>query len=784
MSGDDRAMTVLVVEDQEDLLRLMQRILQQEGFETAGAASGRETLEWLRRHTADLLLLDFRLPDMTGRQVVQTLRDEGRPVPFILVTGHGDERLAVEMMKIGARDYLTKDGPFLELLPSVLGQVATQLRHESQLRQAEKALRESEAQYRGIFNAVRDAVLVVDFAGRIVDANPQAAQMFGYEPEEFFQLPLRNLIVSDQQHFFEKCIQDIQSQGSFQAETVGIQKDGTTHDIDLRGSVFIFKGKNHIVVLIRDISERKWAEEELKLTNQQLRISEKALREREARLQAIFRGAAVGIALVDLGGHALESNPALEEMLAYNRMELRQQTMEQIAFPTDRKAFSRIFTDMVQGRCDHYQMEIRFVRKDGRTIWVRLTASLVRGESGIPNYVIHMIEDITDRKQAEDSLQENEAKYRSLFENMMSGFAYHRMVTDEAGRPVDYVFLEVNEAFERMTGLRRDRILHKKVSELLPQLRTSEFDWIDTYGQVALTGREARFEQYCEDLGRWYAVSAYSPRPGHFATLFEDVTDRRLMEEELRMFTVDLEQSIRQLEQFACLVSHDLEEPLGQIRRECEKLQSKYQQTIDTRDAETLDRVVSQVRQVQHVLRGLLDYSRIQSQTVSMETLDLNELVRRIVDEHQSDIDQCRARLEIDALPQVFGVPGQLRQVFENLIDNALRFRSDSAPEIRIESRDTPIHWEIIVRDNGVGIAPDELDTIFLRFGQLPVTDRSAAGFRLGLGLALCKKIVERHGGRIWVESQPGRGSAFHLTLPKKDGAPVPSPAENAAPPP
>ena len=765
MESENNGYTIFIVEDNADLLSLMQRQLQREGYETAGAVTGREAIGWLGENPADLLLLDYQLPDMNGKELVETLRHQGRPLPFVLVTGHGDERLAVDMMKRGARDYIMKEGEFLELLITVVNQVISQLEREKRLRIAEQTLQESEAQYRGIFNAARDAVFVVDFNGLIVDANPEANRMFGYRLEEFHRLPVRQLIHSDHQHLYDLFILDIQKQGKFQAEAVGVQKDGTMIDMDMRGSVFIFKGRNHIVFIFRDISERKWAEEELKLTNQQLRSSEQALREREARLRAIFQGAAIGIALVDLGGHALESNQALQNMLGYSRIELRRKTFGEITYREDRQAGLQIFEDAANGKCDHYQVEVRFVRKDSSLLWVRLTASLVRGEQGKPNYIIHMTEDITEWKHAEHSLHESESKYRRLFENMTSGFAYHKVVLDKNNQPVDYQFLEVNDAFERLTGLKRDDILGKNVTEILPKIKNSEFDWIETYGEVALTGKEIKFDQYSEALGRWFCVSAYSPRKKYFATVFDDITERRLIEEELRMFTVDLEKTNRELEMFVRVVSKDLQEPLTHISRECKKLEQACQEKGTQQEKETMRAIRHAVVKMQGVVEDLLEYSRVQTQGKPFERIDLTKAARGACAKLEQEIRQCDARVEIADLPKISGDQGQWSQLFEQLILNAIHFRSERPPRVKISSGAQGLEGQITIEDNGIGIDPEDHERIFNLFQRLHDSTESPG---TGIGLAICRKVVERHGGRIWVESHAGGGSVFHIALPRK----------------
>jgi PAS domain S-box-containing protein len=769
MERETNSHTVLIVEDNADLLSLMQRHLEREGYATAGAGTGREALIWVGEQSADLLLVDYELPDMNGKELVEALQEQGTPIPFVLVTGHGDERLAVDMMKRGARDYIMKEGEFLELLTTVVNQVVGQLVREQRLREAEQALQENEAQYRGIFNAARDAVFVVDFAGKIVDANPEANRMFGFHREEFHGMPVRQLIHSDHQHIYDLFILDIQKQGKFQSEAVGEQKDGTMIDIDMRGSVFIFKGRNHFVFVFRDISERKYAEEELKLTNQQLRNSEQALREREKRLGAIFQGAAIGIALVDLGGHAIESNQALQTMLGYSRIELRRKTFADITYMEDRQAGVQIFEDIAQGKCDHYQVEVRYVRKDSSLMWVRLTASLVRGEEGKPNYIIHMIEDITDWKQAENSLQESESKYRSLFENMTSGFAYHKVVLDANSEPVDYVFLEVNDAFERLTGLERDDILGKRVTEILPRIRNSEFDWIETYGEVALTGQEIKFDQHSEALGRWFCVSAYSPRKGYFATVFEDITERRLIEEELRMFTVDVEKTNRELEQYVRVVSQDLQAPLDHLSRECGKLEVACETKGTTQEKETLHGIRRDVEQIQNVVEGLLEYSRIQTQGKAFEPMDLGESARGALEKLAKKLRQNEGQVEITELPKLSGDPGQWGQLFVYLIGHAIEYRSEQPPIVKISSCREEQEWHITVEYNGVGIDASDHERVFEMFER-----RQGAEGKLGtgVGLAICKKVVERHGGRIWIETPAEGGNLFHITIPCKQKEP------------
>lgn len=208
-----------------------------------------------------------------------------------------------------------------------------------------------------------------------------------------------------------------------------------------------------------------------------------------------------------------------------------------VIHPDDQSEAAGQVNLLTKGR--NSEAEYRLVRADGEIIWVRDSARVQKqGTSGI---IYGVVSDITEYKQAEALLRESEAKYRSLFENMTNGFAYHRIVVNEKEQPVDYIFLEINDAFGNLTGLKKD-IVGKRVTEVLPGIEND--DWIGIYGKVALTGEGLKFEQYSESLKRWYSVSTYSPQKYYFVAIFEDITEQKRVKDAIYQLNEDLEQRV------------------------------------------------------------------------------------------------------------------------------------------------------------------------------------------------------------------------------------------------
>jgi signal transduction histidine kinase len=241
-------------------------------------------------------------------------------------------------------------------------------------------------------------------------------------------------------------------------------------------------------------------------------------------------------------------------------------------------------------------------------------------------------------------------------------------------------------------------------------------------------------------------------------------TSRRHAEEDLKQTANKLARSNADLEQFAYVASHDLKEPLRAISGSVQILQQRYHNKLDAESEEVIKHTIDGATRMQRLIDDLLTYSRLTTREVPLESTDLTSVFDESKANLESAIRESRAIVTADPLPTVNCDRTQVLQVFQNLIANGIKYKSERTPKIHLSAQDEDGEWLLSVRDNGIGIAPQYAERIFRIFQRLH-TRRDYAG--TGIGLAVCKKIVERHGGRIWVESEPEEGSTFFFTLPK-----------------
>jgi PAS domain S-box-containing protein len=244
----------------------------------------------------------------------------------------------------------------------------------------------------------------------------------------------------------------------------------------------------------------------------------------------------------------------------------------------------------------------------------------------------------------------------------------------------------------------------------------------------------------------------------------QDISERKRAEEALRETAEELARSNNDLEHFAHVASHDLQEPLRQVQAFVQILQERHADKLDDKAAQYMRFVVDGAARMSSLVQGLLEYSRVGAKDALRRPIACGQALDAAVANLQAAVAESRAAITHDDLPTVLAEPTQLTQLFQNLIGNAVKFRRDGvAPEIHVAARRDGDRWCLWVKDNGIGIDPRFQEKVFLIFQRLHTREKYPG---TGIGLAICKKIVEQHGGRIWIESKAGEGSTFYFTLP------------------
>lgn len=490
----------------------------------------------------------------------------------------------------------------------------------------------------------------------------------------------------------------------------------------------------------------------------------------EHAFRQTFEQAAVGLAHVSLKGHWLRINQKLCDIVAYNRDELLNMTFQDITFPADLDADLAFVMQMLSGEIDHYTMEKRYLRKGGGIVWVNLTVSMVRRVDGSPDYFIAVIEEISRRKNAEEALALSEQKFSMAFSANPAAIALTRVE--------DGLFVEVNETWVELSGYTREesighsgRAMHiwptpERAAEFTQSLRD----------RGTVRGWEQSFNK---KNGEIYIaqLSAQLLRVGgedHVLSTLVDITASKHAEQEIRNLNASLERRVMErteklerinhdLDDFAYIASHDLKEPLRGLHNYASFLQEDYAEKLDDEGKRYLERMQRLVERLSALIDGLLSYSRLGSTDLPQEPVALDQVLDEVLEDLRVFLKEKNVTLVREStLPTVVCNAMWVREVFQNLITNAAKYNDKDDKRIEIGTRGgaNPV---LCVRDNGIGIAPQHEDTIFRIFKRLHEQNKFGGG--TGAGLTIVKKIIERHGGRIWLESQLGEGTSFCFTL-------------------
>jgi PAS domain S-box-containing protein len=401
--------------------------------------------------------------------------------------------------------------------------------------------------------------------------------------------------------------------------------------------------------------------------------------------------------------------------------------------------------------------EFTFRRKDGTIFVGEGTSSLFTDAEGITRTSM-TIQDITERKRIEAALIESEARYRSLFED---NHAPMLLIDPSTGEIVDG-----NRVACEYYGYRHEQLVRLTVSDL----NTLSPEQIREDMERSVRGERRHFDfRHRMANGDVCDVEVYSgPIPVHgrplLYSIVHDVTERKRIEREFAKRTNELARSNSELQQFAYVASHDLQEPLRMVISYLTLLEKRYRDQLDPDAREFIHYAVDGGKRMKYLIDDLLAFSRVDIGGKEFVPVDMNTLVAKTIHLLKIPIEEGDAKVGADPLPTIEADESQMVQVMQNLVANAIKFHGASPPEVRISATVGAGEWIFAVQDNGIGLNLQYSDKIFQMFQRLHNRDQYPG---TGVGLAIVKKIVERHGGRIWVESELGKGATFFFSIPR-----------------
>lgn len=630
------------------------------------------------------------------------------------------------------------------------------------------ALKESEEKYRRWFDDNLAGNYIATLEGKLLECNPAFMEIYGFNSKE-------EALKSDISKFnlagWDDLIASLKNEHKIMnRKSKHRRPDGKLIHI-VSNFVGVFDDFDELVQVkgyIFDDTEHEEAEKDLK--------------ESEKKFRETFENATIGISLTSIDGRLIEVNSALSEIIGYSKEELKSIKYFDIIHPDDLERNKSLVKSLLESKNGNTRFEERYIHKDGHILWGDVSTFLSR-ENDKPVYFVTHVQDITERKKMEDSMRQSEAE-----------LAEAQRVTKTGSWNFDLVSGEIrwSEELYRIFELKKSEFAGKYES-FICNVHPEDRELVYTTNENAREKGTAFDIEYrivtpggtikiVREIG--YATKDNSGKVVRLFGTAQDITERKKIEEKLKEANDTLELKVKkrtselnkaieelrrsneELQQFAYVSSHDLQEPLRTIASFTQLMERRYKGQLDEDADEFIGYIVDAAVHMKQQINDLLEYSRISNQVREFRLVDTNLILDQAICNLKSSIDESNAKITYEELPDVVADGDQLMRVFQNLIGNAIKYRKvNKIPEIHVSAYNDNKTDEYVfsVSDNGIGIERQYLDRIFQIFQRLYTMDKYKG---TGVGLSVVKKVIERHGGSIWVESESGKGSTFYFTLP------------------
>jgi PAS domain S-box-containing protein len=682
---------------------------------------------------------DFFAHDLvTGRQLWREMFDQGRLHVETLEKKMDGTNMWVE------GDY--------SCLYNSSGQIIGHFGIQRDISDRKRAAEELQQSQQDLTDFVENAIVSLHWVaadGTIIWANQTELDLLGYTREEYIGHSITEFHAD--QDTIADILQRLLSNQPVQEYEADLRcKDGSIRRVLIDSNSSWSKGEFvRTRCFTRDITDRKRAEEDLE------------------RFTQALSHAMEGIALLDLQGKYVQINHAYANTVGYTTEAMVGMDWQLTVHPEDLPQMQLAYQQMLE----HGKVEVaaRGLRSDGSIFYKQLVMVTAYDSKQQPIGHYCFMKDISTAKQAETDLIQSEQKFRAIFDGMFQfmGVLTPAGILIEANRTaLDAIGVNPEDVVGQMFWVTpwwtHSPVLQEQLKNAIA--RAAQGELVRFEAEHILADQTAVFVDF--------TLKPIFDEGGKVIMLIpegRDITDRKQAELELQNQKQDLARSNAELQQFAYVASHDLQEPLRMITSYLELLERRYKGQLDEKADKFIAYAVDGATRMQILINDLLSYSRVGTSGKDWAMIDCEKIVQNVLSNLRLAITQNNAIITHDALPTLKAESSQLNQLFQNLISNAIKFRREENPQIHIGVEFSNNQWLFSVQDNGIGMETQYLDRIFVIFQRLHSKTEYPG---TGIGLAVCKKIVERHGGTLWVDSQPGQGSTFHFTIPSSAGNP------------
>ncbi len=586
------------------------------------------------------------------------------------------------------------------------------IRSQDDIIAGEKALRESEFKYRSLIESSSDVVFCVDRNGVYQFVNNAFASAFNKAPEYFTGKTYWDIYPKEHADFRQAATGRVFETGAGDSvEVIVPLADKTLTFLAKLNPMKDEEGKVGLVLVNSiDITDRKRLEEELQKS--------------ESTFRSIFEKSSIGYVLTSPEGRMLKVNSAMAHMLGYSIDEMELVNFRDITHPDDIYVSNESLQSLLSGECDIIQFDKRYIHKNGSLVWTLVNTTLVRDNRGLPLYFITGITDITERKRVDEELKESESKYRLLFENMGEGFSLHEIIFDTNGRAVDFRFIDANAAHERHTGLKRSETVGRTMLEIIPNADPQQ---IEQYGHVVQTGEPLSFEYYSKTFNRHLRVLAFRHSSRRFATIFQDITERKKADEKINALLAEKELILKE-------VHH-------RIRNNMSTLKSLLELQAEAKKEPSAAAAITDAANRMQSMMALYDKLYLSPNYNELSVKEyIPTLVQQIM-ENFPDSNSVKIEKNIDDFILDSKRLSTLGILINELLTNIMKyaFKKKAGGVITISIRLKGNCVSVTIQDNGIGM-PETIDV-----GHSP-----------GFGLTLVGLLAKQLDGTITIERIQG----------------------------